>query len=154
MPPFRFRLTTLLRLRENVRDERRQQFSAAQRAEDIVAARIAELDAELGNLREHCQTASRAGPINVDQLLAAGRYEMTLQAEKQTAQTQRAAVAAEVERRRQTLVEADREVKTLDKLQEQQLVKHRAEENRRDIKQLDAMALQLAGPKEDASWAD
>jgi flagellar export protein FliJ len=150
MAPFRFRLSTLLRLRENLRDECRQQLSAAQRAEDIVAARIAELDGELGGLRQHCQRVSRPGPINVDRLLEAGRYEMTLRAEQQAAQTQRATVSAEVERRRESLVEADRGVKTLEKLEEQQRTRHRFEDSRRDIKQLDAMALQLQAAQEEA----
>jgi hypothetical protein len=90
MPPFRFRLSTLQHLRENVRDECRQQLAEAQRAEDILAARIAELDDEIAFIRQHAKTASQVGPINVDRLLDAGRYEMALRAEQIARKTPRA----------------------------------------------------------------
>jgi flagellar export protein FliJ len=57
-------------------------------------------------------------------------------------------VTAEVDRRRQSLVEADREVKVLEKLREQQLARHNTEQAKREIKQLDAVAIQLAIGKE------
>jgi flagellar protein FliJ len=150
MPPFRFRLSTLQHLRENVRDECRQQLAEAQRAEDILAARIAELDDEIAFIRQHAKTASQVGPINVDRLLDAGRYEMALRAERQSVVAQRETVAQEVQRRRQALVEADREVKSLEKLRERQLERHRHEDSRRESKQLDAIAVQASFAREEA----
>ena len=141
MAKFRFRLSTLLRLRESVRDECRQQLIAAQRAEDIIAARIGALDEELATLRLHALVSSRPGPVNVDRLMDAGRYEMMLKAERHAADEQRQAVRGEIERRRQALVEADREVKSLEKLRDQQLLRHRQDEARRDMKQMDEAAL-------------
>ncbi len=131
-------------MRGNLRDECRQQLVEAERAEDILIARISELNHELLALRDHAHTVSQPGRINVDKLLDAGRYEMLLKAERQVADEQRQAVAAEVEKRRQTLVEADREVKVLEKLREQQLARHRADESRRELKQLDAVGIQAA----------
>ena len=142
MAKFRFRLSTLLRLRENLRDDCRQQLIAAQRAEEIIAARIAALDEELAVLRLHSLVASRPGPVNVDRLLDSGRYEMMLKAERHAADEQRQAVVAEIDRRRQALVEADREVKSLEKLREQQMLRHRTEEARREMKRLDETAVQ------------
>jgi len=142
MAKFRFRLSTLLRVRENVRDECRQQLIAAQRAEEVIAARVAALDEALASLRLHALVASRPGPVNVDRLLDAGRYEMMLKAERHAADEQRQAVIGEIDRRRQALVEADREVKSLDKLRTQQALRHRQEESRQEIKQMDEAALQ------------
>ncbi len=148
MSSYRFRLSTLLRIRQNLRDECRQQLVEAERAEEIIITRIAQLNEELIVLRMHAQAVSGPGRINIDRLLDAGRYEMMLKAERQAADDQRQAVAAEVERRRQALVEADREVKVLEKLRDQQLVRHRAEEAKREIKQLDATAIQLVTGRE------
>jgi flagellar protein FliJ len=148
MAAFRFRLATLLRLRENVRDDCRAQLAAAQRAQDIIYARIAELSGEIDQLRQRVGIVSRPGTVDVDQLLEASRYEMTLKAQRQSADEQRRAVEAEVERRRQALVEADREVKTLEKLREQQTTRHQLEQHRRETKQLDATAIQLHYGKE------
>jgi flagellar export protein FliJ len=144
MSTFRFRLTTLLRIRDAVRDERRGQLAAAQRAEEIIAARIGEIDEELAALSQQSQQACGPGSINIDRLLDAGRYQTVLSTEKQAAIKQREEVAAEVDRRRQALVEADREVKTLEKLREKQSSQHRLVEHRREVKQLDAAAIQLA----------
>ena len=93
-------------------------------------------------LRLHSLVASRPGPVNVDRLLDSGRYEMMLKAERHAADEQRQAVVAEIDRRRQALVEADREVKSLEKLREQQMLRHRTEEARREMKRLDETAVQ------------
>ena len=148
MASFRFRLSTLLRLRKNVRDECRQQLIAAQKAEDIIAARIAALEDELAMLRLHALVSSRPGRVNVDRLLDAGRYEMMLKAQRYAADEQRQAVLGEIERRRLALVETDREVKSLEKLREQQTLRHGQEEAHREMKQMDETALQAVRQRE------
>ena len=47
MATFHFRLATLLRLREAVRDDRRAQLAEAPYAEQLIVERIAALDADL-----------------------------------------------------------------------------------------------------------
>jgi flagellar FliJ protein len=138
--PFRFRLATLLRLREADRDERRTQLADAQRAEEIVRARIAEIDGELGRLRGEASRLSAPGPVNLDQLMEIERFELLLGAERQAAVGQRELVATEVERRRDLLVAADREVRVLERLRETGQERHRQEADRRERKQLDETA--------------
>jgi flagellar protein FliJ len=145
---FRFRLSTLLRLRENLRDECRQQLAAAQRAHQIILDRIAQLEAEFADLRLRIGDFCAPGPLNVDRLLDAGRYELALKGQRSAADEQRQTVEAEVERRRQALVEADRAVKTLEKLREREATRHRQDEQRRESKLLDATALQTAYARE------
>jgi flagellar export protein FliJ len=142
MPPFRFKLTTLLRIREAERDECRSRLADAQQAEDIVNARIADLDADLGRLRDEAGRRSRPGPMNVDALMELQRYELLLKAERQATVQQRELVAAEVERRRETLVAADREVRVLERLRETQQQRHRQAEERQQRKALDEIATQ------------
>ena len=64
---------------------------------------------------------------------------------RRSLQRQRQALAAEIDRRRQALLEADRDVRTLEKLRENQLQAHRQEEERQEGKRLDEAALQATG---------
>ena len=75
------------------------------------------------------------------------RYEVTLRAYEKQALEQRKRVAAEIERRREALLAANRDVRVLEKLREHQLQRHRDDENRRDIKRLDEIAGQRAAAK-------
>jgi flagellar protein FliJ len=131
MSQFRFRLDTLLRLKKIARDERRTQLADAQRAE----VAIAERQNELGQRQEQLEDQRRAigrGPLDVARWIDADRYAQTLRAEQTDLAWQRENAAAEVERCRQHLVEADREVKTLEKLRDRQYETHRIDESRRE----------------------
>ncbi len=142
MATFQFRPATLLRLREARRDERRTQLAEAQRAEQLVVQRIAELDAELEALRLRRLDAARPGSnLDVDLLTDAARYEMILKAQRQSADQQRQAVVAETQRRRAALVAADREVRVLEKLRETQRVRFDQEAARRETKRLDELSV-------------
>jgi flagellar protein FliJ len=141
VPLFRFRLSTLLRLRQTARDEFRQNLAAAHQAEDLVLARINVLNYALTDLRQHSADASRPGTLDANQLLTADRYKATVQAQLQTARDQHRSATAEVERCRQALVEADRAVKTLEMLRQRQSAQHQGDENRRSIKELDEVSL-------------
>jgi flagellar export protein FliJ len=99
---------------------------------------------EMGWLRERCRRAAGPGAIDVDQLIEAQRYELNLRAQQRQLEQQRQAVAAEIERRRQALVAANRDVRVLEKLRDKQAVRHQQDENRRDIKLLDEVAQQRA----------
>jgi flagellar FliJ protein len=142
MASFQFRLATLLRLRANVRDERRAQLAEAQRAEQLVVERIAAIDAELIALRaQSLNTAQAKGALNVDGLSEIARYEMILKVERQSADQQRQTVAAEVQKRRDLLIIADRDVRILEKLRDVQLDRYQEQEARREMQRLDELAV-------------
>lgn len=141
MARFRFRLQTVFRLREAVRDERREQLADALRVDDALRERREEL-AEQRRSARALQTLT-AGPVNVDRLLEAQRYEASLSAEIQHVEDQRTRVAEEIERRRTALVEADRELKVLEKLRELRRSEHLREEAVEDAKRLDEAAGRL-----------
>jgi flagellar protein FliJ len=142
MLPYKFRMATLLRLREANRDERRVQLAEAQQAEELVANRLSRIDADLNGLTKRCQHDLRPGQIDVDRLMEAQRYELLLRAERQAAGEQRKIVSNEVERRRETLVAADREVRVLEKLRELQLERHQEDQQREETKILDEVGIQ------------
>ena len=140
MKKFKFRLTTLQRLREALRDQRRAQLAEAFQADEIIEGQQLRLEQEMADVEGRQREASGPGEVDVDALLADQRYAMLLGAQHKHLRQQREAVAEEIERRRQLLVEADREVRVLEKLEERQRERHRAEENRQEIRQLDEVA--------------
>jgi flagellar protein FliJ len=148
MLPYKFRLATLLRLREAHRDERRVKLAEAQQAEEIVTKRLATIQNDLQAQNERCQRELRPGQIDVDRLMEFQRYELILKAERQAATEQRNIVSTEVERRREALVSADREVRVLEKLRERQLERHREVEQREETKILDEVGTQGRWRKE------
>lgn len=144
MERFRFRLATLLRIHESTRDERRRQLAEAYRADATLKERIRGLDQRLSELKQYYGRGGMPGMLNVDELIDAERYELLLLAERQQAQQHEVTLAAEIERRRQALVAADREVRVLEKLREQQLGQHRFAEERQASKQMDEVAARIA----------
>ena len=140
MAKFRFRLATLLRLREAARDDRRAQLAEAYRADEIIARQEQGLAAELIELEEQTRQAAAPGHLDVDRLLEVRRYDLIVRSQQQHVRQQRQAVQAEIERRREALVDADRRVRVLEKLRQKQSERHRQEETRQEIKQLDETA--------------
>src|SRR5262245_40052555 len=122
---FHFRLQTLLRLRLAERDQRRADLAKAIRAEEMLRGEDEVL------VRQQSQAAARGrelkspGAADVDLLLQTHRYEVVLAAQRRQLAAQIAQVQAEAERRRLALVEADRQVRVLEKLRERQAAAYR-----------------------------
>jgi flagellar export protein FliJ len=127
-------------LRENLRDEHRQQLGVAQQAADLIRDRIAGLYQQIAESRRDNRADARL--LNIDRLLDADRFETTLAAQLLAAQEQHQLAETEVDRRRQILVESDREVKTLEKLRHHQAMRHQLDDQRRQAKQLDTIAIE------------
>jgi flagellar protein FliJ len=140
MTKYRFRLDTLRKLRATHRDQQRAALADAYRADQLLADRRAELAGEQNELRGLQRIALASAPLDVNRLVEAQRYEMVLKANEQHLADQTQRLAAEVERRRQAVVEADRSVRVLELLDERQRREHRRRQQQLEIKQLDEMA--------------
>jgi flagellar protein FliJ len=140
MPARRFRLETLLKLRGHARDDRRRALAQALDAAAILANQRVQLLAEQEASRRWVVDQAAAGRIDVDRCLAAGRYGLQLRVQLAALARQEQQVAAEVERRRQALVEADRQVRTLEKLGERQAERERLADDRKAVKLMDEIA--------------
>lgn len=140
MRTFQFRLATLLRMHEAARDQRRAELAEAFRAEELLRARLAELQADLAGLKADCRRRARPGLIEIDRLIDSQRYEFLLLAQCEALKQQAAALATEIERRRDALIGADREVRTLEKLREKQRLEHRRQAEQFEVKLLDEVA--------------
>jgi len=138
MKKFQFRLDSLVRLREAVRDERRAQLAEAMRIQASLDGEMQQLRLKLDEARQ-MHTAPR-GTVDIDRLLVAERYEMVLLLEKHKLEQQQATMNAEVEKRRQALVWADQDVRVLEKLRETQFQRWRAGSERDALEHLDEIA--------------
>jgi flagellar export protein FliJ len=110
------------------------------RAEQVLAENRAQLIAEERELRELQRSATEGQYLDVNRLLEAQRYELLLKAQSQELTKQAVLLAAETERRRQTLVEADREVRALELLDERHRRAHDLDAQREETKRLDDVA--------------
>lgn len=141
MSKYKFRLETLQKLREARRNQERTALAEAFRAEQILAEHGAAVAAEQATQRglQRRLTASRY--LDVNRLLEAQRYELVLKAREQELARQKELLAVETERRRQAVVEADREVRVLELLDERHRRQHQRDQQRKETKQLDEAAL-------------
>jgi len=134
---FRFRLTTLRKLRERRRDELRSKLAEAHRAVQLLEDQIHSVEDELLGLQVAQRAAIQGAKTNVNELLTAGRYQSVLQIQQSTMREQVKLLATEVERRRQAVVEADIQVRILDKLEERQQAEHRQRSQKEEFQELD-----------------
>jgi flagellar protein FliJ len=145
MTKFKFRLASVLRLRQTARDDRRVQLAESQRSDAELQGQLRRLEAEQELLQGECRAAVGPGPVDLGRLIDAQRYAAELRSREGDVREQRELLAAEIESRRQAVIEADRDVRTLQKLRDNQLQTHREEEQRQDAKRLDEAAMQTIG---------
>jgi flagellar FliJ protein len=141
MPEFRFRLETLLRLRQAARDQCRLRLAESQRADEELRRRLAGLGKEQERLHEHCRRAAGPGAIDNERLIEADSYAAVLRREQAELRRQRETLAGEIQTRRDVLLQADRDARVLEKLRDRQHERHRQDQQRRESKQLDESAM-------------
>jgi flagellar export protein FliJ len=142
MSQYKFHLETLRKVRQARRDERRLALAEALRADELLSERQADLATEKSELRALQRSAASGQFFDVNRLVEAQRYELVLRARGQEIANQRALLETETELRRQALVEADRDARALDLLDERQRTEHQRRSLRQQNKQLDEIALQ------------
>lgn len=150
MATFRFRLQTILRLRDNERDQRRRELAQALQAKGVLEEYERQIAAEWESLNRRLRDCSREGEVRVDLMLDLRRYQMTVAAQWEVLKQQMAQVDEEIERRRERLAEADRQVRVLEMLRERQLEEFRREEDRLETKMLDEVGNRSAASEVDS----
>lgn len=148
MKKFKFRLATLVKLREAARTDRRLQLAEAFRVDEVLQEQLGQAEAMISEYRQEQRAGTGPGTIDVDQLLAQQRYLMLLEIQRRSLMQQRQNVAQEIERRRQALVEADREVRVLENLEQRQRARWNEERSRQELQILDEVAQRRSAAKE------
>ena len=151
MAKFNYRLKTLHKLREIHRDEMQAKLTEATQAQVLLQQEIENVRQEANNLEASHRNLLSHSQADINQLLEFQRYLSVLRAQEATMLGQAEILEAESQRRRQTLVEASRDVRVLEKLRERQLAEHKKDELRAETKELDEIAARQV--EANKSWA-
>jgi flagellar FliJ protein len=143
MSTFRFRLETVLKLRRAALDEQRAKLAEAFRAEALLREHEEEIQRQSIETQQERRNAALRGAVNVDAALRAQRHQLLLLAQRQALLEQRQTLSEAIQQRQRLVIEADRDVKVLEKLRERRLAEHGAAEQLRDVKQLDEIAARM-----------
>ena len=155
MPDFHFRLDAVMKLREQVRDERLEELGNAFEAERVLLDKISNITKELKDLRGVLPGSSTRGKIDMDKLLSVRRYEFQLMSQKRELEKHIQEIETEIERRRTAVVMADREVRVLEKISEKRQAEFDANQQRHENKILDEFVSGRRDPQEDVSlWVN
>jgi flagellar export protein FliJ len=133
MPRFRFSLESVLRLRNQKRDACRRDLGTAVAQWQQLQTQHQLVLGEQAELRDYLKELSKAGTVEVGMV---SRCHMHLaQLEKFHWDALLACEQAQrvVDAKRQILVEADREVKSLEKLEEKQSAEFQREQDHREL---------------------
>ncbi|MBA2116900.1 flagellar export protein FliJ [Bremerella alba] len=141
MSKFRFRLETYLRLKIAARDQCRAELAEVLRAEEQLKEHQAGIESDIRDQHAFIRGRTEAGALNIDLITASQREVMflkSLQIEKQQLMLK---LRPHIQQRRQALIDADHEVRTLEKLKEQKQEQHIKLEAAIEAKQMDEIAL-------------
>ena len=136
-----FRLQSVMKLRIAARDERRKSLADALRAESIVSEQITSMEKDIAAAREASRAAASPGLIQVERLLSFNRHELLLDANRRALIKQKKRSPKRLRFADRALVEADRDVKALEKLRERDDRERLIAEDRREQAELDQTAL-------------
>lgn len=137
-----------MKLRQADRQQRRAELAEAYRADEFLAQQVDLVHLEINEMRNRSLAAAAPGRVDVDRLIATQRYEQVLRSKSQGLVQRQTRLAQEIEKRRLALVEADRQVRILEKLRDRKKEAHQADELRREVNTLDEVALTQRRSKE------
>lgn len=141
MAKFRFRLETLLRLKMAARDEKRAELAEVLHAEEQLKLQQAEVEQEIQEQDQYVRQTIGSGRLNIDLITASQRQVSFLKAVRQEKQMLMKQLIPHIQQRRQALLDADHEVRTLEKLKEHKLEQHLQREAAQESKQMDEIAI-------------
>jgi flagellar protein FliJ len=135
-----FRLGTLLKLNEHARDQRQRMLADALHADSLLQQRIDQVQMELDQVKQQTSELVKQSTINPDAWGDQQRYRWILQSQKVQLLDQQGNLQQEIERRKQALMESDREVKKLEKMRERDVEQQRQHQLMVQQKELDDLA--------------
>jgi flagellar FliJ protein len=128
-------------LRVSERDQRRADLAKALRALEVLQLEMVNLLSEQEQVADRARALKAPGGADVDALLATHRYELLLTVKRRQVSEQISQVEGECERRRLALVEADRNVRVLEKLRERREAEYERKTERQEAKYLDEVGI-------------
>ena len=141
MRGFRFRLRSLQRLREETRNMAKRNLANAIQQRNALVADEQDVQNEIQGLESQMRRSVAQPQVNIDAVLNGHRHRTSLAGKLSQIGKAIAQANEEVNRCRAKLVEADRDVKVLEKLHERQLAEHNRQIAAHEAKLLDEAAV-------------
>jgi len=137
---FQFRLTPLLKIRENIRRERLAELTKSLEAEAVILEKLEGINNQIVETKKEARERIRQGKINVDYMIGLRRHEAFLLAQQSYIQEKLEILRQEIEKRRQAVIEADKEVRVMEKLREKQKERYDESERAKETVLMDEIA--------------
>jgi flagellar FliJ protein len=138
---FKFRLEPLIKIRKNTLQERQAELAQAYDARNILEEYLQEIDRQLTEGTATARSLMQEGQtVNVEHLLGLRRQEMFLRANQDDLNQKIQIIDEEIEVRRAKVVEANKELKIVEKLKEKRYDKYLEEEKKAETKEMDEIA--------------
>ena len=138
---FYFRLEPLITIRDNELKERQAELAKAYEARHILEETLKTVEKQLAEGIETARSLTQEGQtVNVEFLLGLRRQEMFLLTQQDDLTKKMKMIDEEIEKRRTAVVEANKELKIVEKLKEKRYEKYLEEENKQEMKLMDEIA--------------
>ncbi|GHT30717.1 hypothetical protein FACS1894214_1120 [Planctomycetales bacterium] len=139
--PFQFKLEPLITIRDNELKEKQAELAKAYEARRIVEDMGKKVEAEIAeNIEAGREMITGGGVIQPDYLLGLRRQEMFLLAQRKDIQDKMQMLDEEIERRRDAVIEANKSLKTVERLKDRRYEKYQLEERRKETISMDEVA--------------
>ena len=138
---FKFRLEPLITIRDNTLKECQAELAKAYNERRLCEESIQNVDHQLAEGAEAARRFTQEGQtVNVEYLLGIRRQEMFLLADRNTLTEKLQGIDRDIEIRRNAVVEANKALKTIEKMKEKLHEQYLAEERKQDTKLMDEIA--------------
>lgn len=137
MKKFKFKFESLMKVRVNERDLRRQLLSELQRRDAELVAALKQVEAERHTQLEDMRRLVAPGQVDVDGSAARRYYAGQLIGDLGGIERSRALLSAQIEHCRRALVKADQGVKALEKLADKARAELSLDQERRTARELE-----------------
>jgi flagellar protein FliJ len=143
MAKFVFQLDGVLRHRTNIEHQRKRELAVIQTQMTMLDNELRALDASVRSSEDDLRNNRLVGKLDMAFLGAHRRYAFAMQRKAMGIAEKMAAVQVHVDRAKRNLAEASKRRKILEKLRERLFARWREAMERRDVAEMDEIAMQL-----------
>ncbi|HEX4054037.1 MAG TPA: flagellar export protein FliJ [Tepidisphaeraceae bacterium] len=143
MPKFVFQLDGVLRQRTHVEQQRKRELATVQTQMAVLDAELRALDGSVRAAEEDLRQNRLVGRIDLAFLAAHRRYAFAMQRKAMGIAQKMSGVQIQLDKAQRNLAEAAKQKKILGKLRERRFARWREEVERRDLLEMDEIAMRL-----------
>jgi flagellar FliJ protein len=143
MAKFVFQLDGVLRHRENIEHQRKRELAVVQGQMTALDNQLRSLDSSVRASEDDLRNNRLVGKLDLPFLAAHRRYAFAMQRKAMGIAEKMAALQVHVERAKRNLAEASKQRKILEKLREKLYARWREAIERRDVAEMDEIAMQI-----------